>query len=145
MEVLLAKDTVDLESTDNFDRTPLSWAAQKGHSSVVKLLCENCTERGIDEGLEVATSLTIDQKCRICCSTCLSLIPNITAHYHCRICTRGDFDLCQDCLAYGAFCFDRSHVLTKRILKGDSFMDEEQVTATSSSTARLSDHIRATI
>ena len=145
VEILLAKVTVDLESRDYFNRTPLSWAAQKGHFSVVRLLREKCKERGISEGLEVVTSLTSNEEGRIRCNICLSCIPNIMAHYHCRICTQGNFDLCQDCLAYGAFCFHQSHVLTKRIPKGNYFVDEEQITATSSSTSRLSNHIRATV
>ncbi|KID93484.1 Pfs, NB-ARC and Ankyrin domain protein, partial [Metarhizium majus ARSEF 297] len=37
---LLASDKGDLESRNNDERTPLSWAAEKGHEAVVKLLLE---------------------------------------------------------------------------------------------------------
>ncbi|KFA69488.1 hypothetical protein S40285_09458 [Stachybotrys chlorohalonatus IBT 40285] len=38
MKLLLAKDGINPDSKDNLDRTPLSWAAERGHEEVVKLL-----------------------------------------------------------------------------------------------------------
>ncbi|EFY90700.1 Pfs, NB-ARC and Ankyrin domain protein [Metarhizium acridum CQMa 102] len=37
---LLASDKGDLESRNNDERTPLSWAAEKGHEAVVELLLD---------------------------------------------------------------------------------------------------------
>lgn len=37
---LLEKDSIDLNSKDNYGRTALSWAAGNGHEAVVKLLLE---------------------------------------------------------------------------------------------------------
>jgi ankyrin repeat protein len=36
--LLLAKDGVDPDSKSKSGRTPLSWAAEKGHEAVVRLL-----------------------------------------------------------------------------------------------------------
>jgi ankyrin repeat protein len=44
MIALLAKDGVDSDSQDRYDRTPLSYAAENGHEAVVKLF-EKGTQR----------------------------------------------------------------------------------------------------
>jgi len=41
---LCALSKLDVESKDGFNRTPLSWAAEKGHEAVVKLLLEKGAE-----------------------------------------------------------------------------------------------------
>jgi ankyrin repeat protein len=43
-------DDVDLNSKDNFGRTPLSWAAEGGHEAVVKLLLSKA-ESAVMDGL----------------------------------------------------------------------------------------------
>ena len=40
----LLKNSHDLDSKDSDGRTPLSWAAEKGHEAVVKLLLEKGAE-----------------------------------------------------------------------------------------------------
>jgi ankyrin repeat protein len=40
MELLLEKGA-ELELKGNYGQTPLSWAAEKGHEAVAKLLLEN--------------------------------------------------------------------------------------------------------
>jgi ankyrin repeat protein len=40
MRMLLAKGDVDLDSKDNYGRTPLLWATREGHEAVVRLLAE---------------------------------------------------------------------------------------------------------
>jgi ankyrin repeat protein len=42
--LLILEKAVDLDSKDNYGRTPLSWAAWNGHEAVVKLL-ESKTQR----------------------------------------------------------------------------------------------------
>lgn len=123
---LLADNAVDFESKDNFGRTPLTWAAKKGHIVVVELLREKHKDRGIliyDDYLDNPASPVTDKRCRISCNICLSWIPDNKAHYHCGICSRGHFDLCQECFAYGAFCIDQSHQLMKRMVEGGGFVE----------------------
>ena len=52
----------------------------------------------------------------ICCNSCDKPIPD--AHWHCSICERGDFDLCQDCVEKGCLCDSEDHWLIKRFVKG---------------------------
>ena len=52
----------------------------------------------------------------ICCNNCDKPIPG--AHWHCSICERGDFDLCQDCVEKGCLCDSEDHWLIKRFVKG---------------------------
>ena len=52
----------------------------------------------------------------ICCNNCDKPIPD--AHWHCSICERGDFDLCQDCVEKGCLCNSQDHWLIKRFVKG---------------------------
>jgi ankyrin repeat protein len=126
VNLLLAEDAVDSGSKDNFGRTPLTWAAEKGHSNIIQLLREEYQTSGVlvdNEDLDIALCPTPNRESCIFCDICLSWIPNVNIHYHCGICSRGDFDLCQDCLAYGAFCINESHELTKRMVKGDDVVE----------------------
>lgn len=52
----------------------------------------------------------------ICCNNCDKPIPD--GHWHCSICERGDFDLCQDCVEKGCLCDNEDHWLIKRFVKG---------------------------
>ncbi|RFU32928.1 hypothetical protein B7463_g3428, partial [Scytalidium lignicola] len=119
---LLAEDTTNFESIDNFGRTPLTWAAQKGHTGVVELLREKYKGRGIiisDKDLDIAISSPTDEECRVCCDICLAMIPNFETYYHCGICNRGNFDLCQECVAFGACCYVKTHAMSKRMVEND--------------------------
>ncbi|KAK3068651.1 hypothetical protein LTR53_013618 [Teratosphaeriaceae sp. CCFEE 6253] len=39
------------------------------------------------------------------------------AHFHCSICSGGDYDLCEECVASGALCQGEDHWLIKRFIK----------------------------
>ncbi len=49
------------------------------------------------------------------CNYCGKSIPN--EHYHCSICEKGDFDLCQACVNAGVTCDGEDHWLIKRIIR----------------------------
>lgn len=57
----------------------------------------------------------------ICCNNCDRPIPD--AHWHCSICERGDFDLCQDCVGKGCLCDSEDHWLIKRFVKAGKVMN----------------------
>jgi ankyrin repeat protein len=117
VKLLMAEDLVGLSSKDNFSRTPLSWASRKIHANIVQVIHETYRENGIvirDEDLNLGTSPVSDQESDITCTICLSYIPNIDIHHRYGICDHRDFDVCQDCLLYGALCLDSSHKLVKR-------------------------------
>jgi hypothetical protein len=83
----------------------------------VQLIYEKYLENGLDirdEDLNLGTPLAPNQESDIFCNICLSYISDIDIHHHCGIYDHGDFDVCQDCLLYGAFCLDKSHKLVKR-------------------------------
>ena len=44
-----------------------------------------------------------------CCSLCGKTASS--HHFHCKICTSGDYDLCPECFSRGAHCADLSHFL----------------------------------
>jgi hypothetical protein len=115
LRLLLSKDVVDPNSKNKFGRTPLSWAARRGHSNVVKLLLDHYEKNGIliREDMSIATPSAGDYTGSVFCDICTWRIPDVDIHYHCGICSLGDFYLCQECIASGAFCFDESHELTK--------------------------------
>jgi ankyrin repeat protein len=125
MKAFLAEEAVDLASSDSFSQTPLSWASRKGHFGIVKILRESYHKKGIvthDGDPDVVTSPAMDLKSDRYCDICLCRIPNINIHYHCGICSHGDFDICQECFACGAFCFE-SHKLTKRMMENDTLVE----------------------
>jgi hypothetical protein len=45
-------------------------------------------------------------------------------HYHCYICRRADFDVCQMCFGQGVHCFDPSHPLVKRRIRNGNMVEE---------------------
>lgn len=49
---------------------------------------------------------------------------NVKNYYHCNICFRGSFDLCQACLDEGIHCYDPQHRLIKRLVKDDGIFDD---------------------
>jgi ankyrin repeat protein len=126
VRLLLAKGGVDLDSKDSSGWTPLSRAVKKGNPNVVKLLFEKYGKKGIairEEDLAIATPPVAYQESRIFCDICISNIPDVDIHHHCRICDNGDFDICQECIVSGAFCLDYSHKLVRRIVREDSLVE----------------------
>lgn len=56
----------------------------------------------------------------IFCDACDGKI--FDAHYHCGICDKGDYDLCQTCVNRGVHCKDSAHWLIKRSLQGGNIV-----------------------
>jgi hypothetical protein len=56
----------------------------------------------------------------IFCDSCDGNIYDV--HYHCGICDKGDYDLCQACVGRGTHCKDSSHWLIKRTLTGGTIV-----------------------
>ncbi|KAH8147898.1 uncharacterized protein LAJ45_07999 [Morchella importuna] len=56
----------------------------------------------------------------IFCDSCEGNIYDV--HYHCGICDKGDYDLCQACVGRGTHCKDSSHWLIKRTLTGGTIV-----------------------
>jgi ankyrin repeat protein len=120
VKLLLATHGIDPNPKDTGGETPLYWAASRGHSDVIKLLLEKCKENGIavrDKDMDIARQLEANRRNRMHCDICMSRIPDVGVYYHCRICNEGDFDICQECIASGAFCHDQSHKLIKETVK----------------------------
>lgn len=80
-----------------------------------QLLMDNCRENGVhEEILETAIKVRSGRPARITCDHCETRILDSDAHYHCNICDKGDFDLCQKCVNEGNFCRSGPHRLIKR-------------------------------
>lgn len=56
----------------------------------------------------------------IFCDSCEGNIYDL--HYHCGICDKGDYDICQACVNRGVHCKDSAHWLIKRMLSGGSIV-----------------------
>jgi serine/threonine protein kinase len=54
---------------------------------------------------------------RIFCDVCQKKILDIDLHFHCTICQNGNFGICEDCIAKGDHCKDKTHSLVKRVIK----------------------------
>jgi len=122
---LLTKN-IDPASKDKFGRTPLWLAAKKGHPRVVKLIVERCKRNGIGipfEDLVVARHPAEGHQCSRICDICTLGILDADPYHNCRICRYGDFDICQECIARGAFCLDYLHKLVKRVVEGDTVVE----------------------
>ncbi|KAI9655237.1 MAG: hypothetical protein M1831_004947 [Alyxoria varia] len=52
---------------------------------------------------------------QICCNNCDKHITD--AHFHCDVCHKGDYDLCESCVAKGITCPGDDHWLIKRFIK----------------------------
>lgn len=76
-----------------------------------------------DKDMDSARQLEADRRICIHCDVCRSRIPDVDVYYHCRICSDGDFDICQECIAGGAFCHDQSHELIKETVKDGDFVE----------------------
>jgi ankyrin repeat protein len=126
VELLLAKDGIDPDPKDRYNETLLSLAANTGHSDIAKLLLKKYKENGIiirDEDVDIATHPEADHRSRVNCDICMSRIPDFNSHYHCGICSDGDFDICQKCIASGAFYLDHSHKLMERMVKDGTLVE----------------------
>ena len=124
-KLLLTNDNIDFNFKDIFGRTPLLDAGRSGNIDIRRLLLEKYEENGTtirDEDLNIAVHPAAHQW-RIYCDICLSTIPNIDTHHHCRICNNGDFDICQHCIERQAFCHDYSHKLVKRVVRDDTLVE----------------------
>jgi ankyrin repeat protein len=111
VQLLISRYNYDSRTTDKFGRTPLWIATKKGHRTVSELLSEECGPTGPEQTLSSDHS---DDSVLIQCDICTSGIRSSEFHYHCRHCFDGDWDMCEDCRARGAFCAEETHILVKR-------------------------------
>jgi len=110
-QVLISRYNYDSQTADKFGRTPLWIAMKKGHRAVSELLSEECGPT--DPGQTVSPDHS-DDSGSIRCDVCTSSIRATDFHYHCRHCSNGDWDVCEDCRVRGAFCAEETHILVKR-------------------------------
>jgi ankyrin repeat protein len=111
VQVLISQYNYDSRIADKFGRTPLWIATKKGHHAVSELLSEEC---GPTDPGQTALLDHSDDSGSIQCDVCTSSIRATEFHYHCRHCSNGDWDVCEDCRVRGAFCAEETHILVKR-------------------------------
>lgn len=108
-EKLAENDFEDKEPVPRFFSTKNEFTAVDDHSNITEAL-ESMRQANLLDYSVPSNSFTI------CCNNCDKPIPG--AHWHCSICERGDFDLCQDCVEKGCLCDSEDHWLIKRFVKG---------------------------
>ena len=104
-EIPAKNESEDKKCVPSFFSTKNDFAAVDDHSNITEAL----------ESIRQASSVP-SNSFTICCNNCDTPIPD--AHWHCSICERGDFDLCQDCIEKGCLCHSEDHWLIKRFVKG---------------------------
>ena len=108
-ETLAEKTFEDEEAMPRFFSSKNDFIAVDDHSNITEAL----------EAMRQASARVCSipsNSFTICCNNCDKPIPD--AHWHCSICERGDFDLCQDCVEKGCLCDSEDHWLIKRFVKG---------------------------
>ena len=60
---------------------------------------------------------------QICCNNCDKHITD--AHFHCDVCQKGDYDLCESCVAKGITCPGDDHWLIKRFIKNGNVVTSQ--------------------
>ncbi|KAH5034899.1 hypothetical protein HBI75_092960 [Parastagonospora nodorum] len=111
IQVLISRYHCNSRIADKFGRTPLWIATKKGHHAVSELLSK---ERGPTVPRRTTSPNHRDDSGSLECDVCTSSIRATDFHYHCRHCSDGDWDVCEDCKVRGAFCPEETHVLVKR-------------------------------
>lgn len=108
-ETLAQKTSTDEQSLPGLLSMQDEFTAANDHSNITEAL-ESMKQVSTRSCSIQSNSFTI------CCNHCDKPIPD--AHWHCSICERGDFDLCQDCVEKGCLCDSEDHWLIKRFVKG---------------------------
>ena len=108
-EKLAENDSEDEKPVPRFFSTKNDSTAVDDHSNIAEAL-ESMRQANLPDYSVPSNSFTI------CCNNCDKPIPG--AHWHCSICERGDFDLCQECVEKGCLCDSGDHWLIKRFVKG---------------------------
>jgi ankyrin repeat protein len=118
---LLLTRSRSLSIKDNFGRTPLWWARRTGDLKTADFLLEKHKENNIpiqeDDFPKVTISALFDKtdkKIKFC-DVCILSVSDRDTYYHCKVCSNGDFDICEECFVMEARCLDQSHTLIKEI------------------------------
>jgi hypothetical protein len=111
VQVLISRYNYDSRTADKFGRTPLWIATKKGHDAVSELLSEEC---GPTDPEQTASPDHRDDSGSMQCDVYTSSIRATDFHYHCRHCSNGGWDVCEDCKVRGVLCAEETHVLVKR-------------------------------
>jgi ankyrin repeat protein len=114
------KEGIQFDSKDKFGRTPIIWAASKGHSRIVGLLLEKYKDARIFIRTEDIPKVAVRPcftKSHVNCNICATKIADSESYFHCDICQFGDFDICQHCASLGASCLENSHKLVERCVE----------------------------
>ncbi|KAK7990380.1 hypothetical protein PG990_014660 [Apiospora arundinis] len=108
---ILGFANVDVTTTDNFHRSPLWWAQNRGYVTITERLLEHDRRLCIDtcklEAIgETPQTYDLDQRT---CEICLTGVEG--PYFNCAECNGGGFDICSGCRGQGAVCLVESHEL----------------------------------
>jgi hypothetical protein len=116
VKLLFAKSSA-LNAQDSFGQTPLWWARRTAYPEIADLLLQKCKEEGIivqeDDLLAAVVSALADEEPGFC-DVCLLGISDRDVYYFCKVCSTGDFWICEECFAKKAHCLDKFHTLVKK-------------------------------
>ena len=82
--------------------------------------------------------VVVNQVYAVYCNICNVNVDSV--HYHCGVCDRGDFDLCERCVEEGKHCNNAEHWMIKRtIVRGEVISSRELIASTTAIVAKKSE------
>ncbi|KAJ5153134.1 uncharacterized protein N7482_009612 [Penicillium canariense] len=121
VRILLSRGSSAIHYTTNAGRTPLSVArdytqrpletSDTTMESILTCLCNPYDVEVDMEKVQLSSEAARHSDMEIVCDSCSFAISVRDTHYHCAICNDNNYDICLECIASGAMCYDTMHVL----------------------------------
>ncbi|KAJ6072623.1 hypothetical protein N7467_010708 [Penicillium canescens] len=106
---LLLSPNVDRDVKDIFGRTALIEATRRQNNKILKLLLPDCEANQPLAVISEPPEEDGDRSCDIC-----RIWMRGEDAYSCLICNGGDFDICEECMEWGATCLNDTHQVERR-------------------------------
>lgn len=122
VRILLSRGSSAMNCATSAGRTPLSVAqdqsknptnshTERMNSILACLRDPSHIDVDLDNLEGLSKAVEEDHHGDVVCDSCSLAIPVYDTHYHCVFCNDDDYDICLECVAAGATCYDSTHEL----------------------------------